>query len=305
MSIYDTISLANKRWPNLTFKRKNDNEAYSPECPFCGKGDDRYLIFSDTSRYWCRSCHENGKIIETLEERLSQVEIELIQQRAEISRVKREQEKQALQIKAIETMLNCTAHITYHESLPDEARDYWHSQGINDESIKRWKLGYTQHIPLWQSRAGYTIPIINNGKLRNIRYRATDDKKPKYLPHCKYLPLTLFNADRLIKPKDRTMVIIGEGEKKAIAAEQYGFPTTSVLGTNAFDDEWIRWFMQFKTVYVCWDLDALDKAAEFAKKFGRKNRVVELPNPGKLDDCFNQGLSARDFCELLRKAKMI
>lgn len=304
MSIESTIKLANKRWPGLSFKRKNNHEACSP-CPFCLQAKENgFLIFEDGG-YWCRKCNQKGLIIETLEDRLSQVELELIRQKAEIERVKREQEEHGLRLQAIETMLNCTAHITYHETMPDEARDYWHSQGINDASIERWLLGYTQHIPLWQSRSGYTIPIVNNGKLRNIRYRATDDESPRYLPHMKHLPITLFNADRLVKPQDRSMIILGEGEKKVIVSEQYGFPTVGILGTNAFDKRWVRWFMQFSRVYVCLDPDATGKASELASLFGAKGRVVELQQPGKIDDCFNAGMTTGDFCELLRKAQVV
>jgi DNA primase len=310
MSIQSTIELAVRRWPNLTFKKKNNNEAYSSFCPFCGQGTDRFLIFCDSIRYWCRYCDANGKLIEDeFEKRLSDVELQVIRQQAEISRLEQEAKDRELRLQAIETMLSCTSHVTYHETMPDEARDYWHEQGINDDSIERWKLGYTQHIPLWQSRAGYTIPVINNGKLRDIRYRMiyreTDDKKrvPKYLPHCKNLPPTLFNADCLINPQGKH-IYIGEGEKKVIVAEQHRFPFVGILGKNKFDKRWIKWFLQFDKVFVCLDSDALDKASQLALLFGLKGRIVELPEPGKLDDLFNQGFTRNDFCQLLRKARM-
>lgn len=48
----------------LNPKRKGPNEFASP-CPACG-GNDRFIIKTDTGRYWCRQCEIKGDAIEYL-----------------------------------------------------------------------------------------------------------------------------------------------------------------------------------------------------------------------------------------------
>lgn len=45
-------------------KRVTTNEYYSP-CPICG-GKDRFRIWLDTNRYWCRQCQIKGDVIQYL-----------------------------------------------------------------------------------------------------------------------------------------------------------------------------------------------------------------------------------------------
>ena len=45
-------------------KKKNTNE-YSSPCPKCG-GDDRFIIFLDSQRFWCRQCNWKGDKIDLL-----------------------------------------------------------------------------------------------------------------------------------------------------------------------------------------------------------------------------------------------
>lgn len=46
----------------LSPKRKTPQE-YASACPHCG-GDDRFLIFIETGKYWCRQCGKNGDTIQ-------------------------------------------------------------------------------------------------------------------------------------------------------------------------------------------------------------------------------------------------
>jgi phage/plasmid primase-like uncharacterized protein len=48
----------------LTPKRKTGNEYASP-CPACG-GRDRFVIHTDTGRYWCRGCNKGGDALQYL-----------------------------------------------------------------------------------------------------------------------------------------------------------------------------------------------------------------------------------------------
>lgn len=48
-------------------KYSSQKEAHAP-CPFCG-GEDRFIVFSDTNRAWCRQCNWKGDLIQLLRDR--------------------------------------------------------------------------------------------------------------------------------------------------------------------------------------------------------------------------------------------
>lgn len=45
-------------------QKGDTNEFFSPYCPFCGTGNDRFNYFADKQRYWCRSCGKSGDRID-------------------------------------------------------------------------------------------------------------------------------------------------------------------------------------------------------------------------------------------------
>lgn len=51
-------------WPELTPKRSRSGE-YAGPCPFCG-GEDRFLVWLESDRYWCRRCQKKGDSIQFL-----------------------------------------------------------------------------------------------------------------------------------------------------------------------------------------------------------------------------------------------
>lgn len=306
-SLSEAISLAEKHW-NLTFKIKTEDEACSP-CPWCG-GEDRFLVFH-TGYYLCREgpghCGKQGWILDEVEgdihQRLTAVEIKQMQQEAKIAEMEREQQKIKERVAALEKMASCRDHITFFNN-PEYAIDYWEAEGLNLESINRWMLGYCKACPMdYLRRPSYTVPVINRGTLRNIRHRIIGaEGHDKYRPHMKGLGNTLFYADALFKP-DTSMIILWEGEKKAMVNAQHGFDGPAVMGMQGFQEEWARWFWRFDVVYVCYDPDALEKAAEVAGLMKGKGRVVELPM--KADDIWGVGMTEREMCDFLRKARRV
>lgn len=299
-SLNEAIFEAERRW-SLQFKTKNNEEACSP-CPWCG-GHDRFLIFH-TGYYMCRPgdghCGKTGWIIEGEHEPFSPMELRVLALEREQAVARKKLEDHERRIEALEQMEHNKDHLRYYDNVD---RDYWHEEGINDESIKRWMLGYCEHCPTdYKKRPSYTIPVINLGKLRNIRHRIAVECDPndRYRPHMKGLGNTLFYADALFKP-DKSMVILWEGEKKSIVCAQNGFDGPGVMGIQGFQKEWVKWFLPFGKVYVCYDPDATEKAAKDAALFGSKGRVVELPI--KADDFWGIGGTRREFSEFIRKAR--
>src|SRR5450759_324100 len=42
---------------------------YAGPCPFCGSGDDRFRVWPEEGRYWCRVCERHGDGIQYLRDR--------------------------------------------------------------------------------------------------------------------------------------------------------------------------------------------------------------------------------------------
>jgi len=280
-SLEDTIYLANRQWPGLEFKRKTANEASGP-CPFCHDGKDRFLLFADHG-YWCRQCGTQGWLTNLdPTHRLTREELNDLRLR----RVELKQEEHDRRLSALEKIHNCKDHIAYHQQMDADDRAYWHSEGINDASIVRYILGICYRCPTDHlGRPSYTIPVINGGKLVNIRHRLIGaENGDKYRPHMAGLGNTLFNADLVYQPAPR--IIITEGEKKAIVLTQNGFPSVGIMGKMAFPPVWAKRFESFPRMYIIMDPDALGRAYETAALFAGRGYVVDLGV--KADDLFSK-----------------
>jgi len=288
---------AGNRW-GLEFKRKNRNEASASACPFCNLVDhDGFLIFSDGG-YWCRQCGKRGWLDEGSAEPLTREK--LLELR--IQALERKQREHERRLSALEQMAKCTDHLRYHESLTDQALAYWLDEGMTEESIERYLLGYCQNCPTYPESASYTIPVINGGKLENIRHRL---KKPdgggKYRPHMAGLGNSLFNADLL---EGAQRIVVTEGEKKSIILTQHGFPAVGICGKRAFKREWLERFAPLEVVYVALDPDATESAKRLAGMFEGRGRVVDLPC--KPDDMIvKYGASSDDMESFLRLSRPI
>lgn len=216
--------------------------------------------------------------------------------------LERKQAEHERRLSAIERIHACTDHIRYHDAMPDEAVFYWNTQGFMTKTIERFKLGYCHRCPTdTDHRPSYTIPVVSNGKLWNIRHRILGaGNGDKYRPHIAGLPTVLFNADDL-RTNSQSILIV-EGEKKSMIASQEGFCNVGIMGACTFDMAWLQRFNRFKAVYVALDPDATEKAEDIAALFGIRGRVVYMPD--KLDDLIvNHGATADDirrFIELSR-----
>lgn len=303
---YD-LMLAERNWPGLVFKRKTAIEAAGP-CPKC-QGDDRFLL--SNGMFWCRQCHYGGvlKHPDTVLSESERVELRL---RA----LEREQAEQSRWIDAHERMHQEVALAKHYHANLDEvpgARDWWERRGIWPATQDIYELGWCARCPTDKlGRMAYTIPIYQNDKLENIRYRlelAPGDMGGKYRPHLAGLGLQLFNSDWLTSsstdrgegtqlPTDE--IILGEGECKAIVASQWGFPTVAIMGKTGWRTEWLSQFDRISRIHVCLDPDAKkDEADAIAQQFGSRGWVLWLPV--KLDDFFSiHGGTPADLKSFLR-----
>ena len=238
-----------------------------------------------------------------LERKLREVEREQQRAKLERQRIERKQREHDERLRKIEQIHACTDHLLYHRQVSQgDALDYWVSEGMTTDTIARYKLGFCQHCPTdREGRPSYTIPVVSNGQLWNIRHRligATNGDK--YRPHMAGLPNVLFNADYLRGGSDDILIV--EGEKKSIVTAQTGFPNVGIMGKSGFDRAWVSRFDRFKHVYVALDPDAISQAIEVASLFGWRGRVVSLP--GKVDDLIaKHGATAADIWHFLKLAR--
>jgi len=297
-SIEQRIIEAGIRWPHLEFKRKTHQEASAP-CPFCFLANrDGFLIFANGG-YWCRKCNTAGWINENDPHPPTQQELLEVR----IRELERQTKEHETRLAALEEMARCTDHIAYHDALTDQYREYWFGEGIFDGAIEKFLLGFCSQCPTYPLSPSYTIPIINEGKLENIRHRlVAPDGAGKYRPHRAGLGASLFNADSLeTKPSS---VIVCEGEKKTIVLDQAGFDAVGICGQRTFKRQWLAQFTGISTVYVTLDPDAMESAHKLAMMFGSRGRVVQTPM--KIDDAITRyGASSEDVEAWLRAARPV
>jgi len=288
----------------IALKKVGRNEWAGP-CPWCG-GNDRFHVW-ERGNYWCRPgsghCGAEGWV-----DKLAGKESPTPEQRLEwrIAKLERQQAEQELRIHHLEEMHRCKDHLIYHDNLTDEAREYWWREGITDESIERYLLGWCPSCPMCRESASYTIPIFDRQhQLVNIRHRLEKPNGGKYRPHRANLGIQLFNAGLLDERRDR--IIIAEGEKKGIILTQSGFPAVAITGKRAFLREWLDLFKGIEIV-VALDPDAQKSAHKLgqllAEHGAREVRIAQFTE--KPDDMIvKRGASSNDIEQYLRWARPV
>jgi DNA primase len=190
---------------------------YTGACPFCG-GEDRFRIWPEAKgggQYWCRKCGKRGDAIQFLRDRdgLSYRDACMklgvapaMNHSAKVSRMKKKATlKEKREPSGDKWRHQAGLYIeTFQEWLWKEeqkdARDFLHSKGISDESIKSAGLGWNivdrylsreeWGIPaemkpdgkpkkLWIPK-GLVIPCYENQRIIRLRVRCAD-KRSKYV----------------------------------------------------------------------------------------------------------------------------
>jgi len=287
--MFDAAVQAERRW-QISLKRHAPGE-YCGACPLpgCSSDDDGFIVF-ERGNYYCRACNTRGWVDENEPRQIDPTEMRLRKLEIEQHRARQERKEMERRLTAVEKMARCQenqVHIAYHRNLiqNDDAFMYWINQGMNADTIAEYKLGYCSHCPTASNRsASYTIPVINGGKLENIRHRLIVPDGGKYRPHVAGLTVQLFNQDQIQQANGR--IVVTEGEKKSIIAQQTGFANVGILGKRSFRPEWLESLEGIERVYVALDPDALESAQRLAAMFGGRGYVVNLPC--KLDDMIVQ-----------------
>lgn len=267
-------------------------------CIFCGNAKGNFEIQKDRGYYktWC--CGEQGSFYEL---RKSQDDLKVDIGSAKESSTPKSK-KDTVKNADFDAMTECAE--LYHGKIfmRAEALQYIKSRGFNEESLAKFKIGcMKQSGKLW-----LTIPHLTKGKAVNIKYRTVEgDKKWRQEEGSKKI---LFNEDALdVEGVDE--IILVEGELKAVALVQMGFPNVIALtgGVQSIKPEWIDRLDGLKKIYMCLDSDEPGQkgAEELSMRLGPERVYNIVLEDAKDPDewFFDRKHTADEFRQLMRKAK--
>lgn len=206
----------------------------------------------------------------------------------------------------------------WHSQLRPEDYEYLHSRNINDQTIKRLKIGYTGEGYRAKSSDHYAanricIPYIKNGYIASWNARATStEQKIKYLK-----PPADDNTDRCVvwgmHTLDRTSsklpLVICEGAFDALSFEQENFPILATMGGSYSASNKnqlpviISAAKQFPYVLLCFDNDEAGK--KFTLTLGKQLfshripfKVANIPPAFKdISEYYSHGYSLSDLAD--------
>ncbi|MFH0802632.1 MAG: toprim domain-containing protein [bacterium] len=172
----------------------------------------------------------------------------------------------------------------------EKARTWLHRRGLEEETLKRWGLGFCPGGTLEgfeKLPRAISIPWREGSSVRNIRFRlpstpATEAAgKPKYLSVKGGRP-GVFGVDLLQR---RENVVITEGEFDCMALHQAAGSLVDVLTCGSCSASLapaLPYLFTYKRVLLCFDKDGPGNVgAEKALKLTRRARRVRVPGGHK------------------------
>lgn len=138
---------------------------YHGACPSCNDGVDRFMIWPEVNRYWCRRCEINGDAIQFCRDYMQMTFSEACHKTNKTSRLHSEQyllkhsstAKKILVAKEPPKIWQqkASAFAGWAQKLlaqsPTAMREL-HQRGFHDQTIIQFKLGYTFNTGSWGSR---------------------------------------------------------------------------------------------------------------------------------------------------------
>lgn len=169
-----------------SYRRESANE-YAGACPWCG-GDDRFRLFTDSGRYWCRKCDRKGDAIQFLREHEGMTFKQAQQWLAghgivATPTVKTDRRQRAPQPQQWRDRANAGARRAFAllgEEVAAAARIYLLSRGLAPDTWEAYNLGFRPDVGIgWNTDAktfvttapAIVIPWYRGGQVVAIRYR--------------------------------------------------------------------------------------------------------------------------------------
>jgi hypothetical protein len=244
---------------DLKIRQRRENEILGI-CPVCGCKD---ANFNTAKLRWrCWHCPAKGVII------------------PEEGYEVKESEEKILDIPKVRELYTSVTN-KYHDSITQPVLDYLKGRGLTQQTVDDFRLGFCstafyddytnplaeeaglmyQNYPALTNRV--TIPYIVDGVVTDLRGRTLGtiyqykENTPTYVSlsgsHASRGATFLFNHDVIDKSD---VVIITEGEFKAIVGYQYGFPVVATPGIFGWHKEWSN-LLKGKEVILAADFDRI------------------------------------------------
>ncbi len=323
----------------LTKVASSHNGEWAGNCPWCS-GTDRFRVwpFSTRSHYWCRGCNKTGDAIQFLRDYCDMSFISACQELGiepgdtisheapmffdEDAPCAKWQEMANLVVKSAENYL-------WSNKAP-HALEYLMKRGLNEETIRRARLGYVPLMPdgTWYQRSfadwgltdemlsekqktkggvkippGILIPWYADQQIWKLAIKRFEAKDGE----MSYGQIVgskdaLYNADSLARGKPSLLV---EGEFDVLSAEQEARDLVATIGTGSTAKAriplWIaRMASTASFVLVSFDNDensAGDNAAAFWLETLPKS-MRWLPYAHDINDMLKEGKSIRQWVQL-------
>ena len=230
---------------------------YSGPCPFCG-GEDRFRIWPEAGRYWCRRCERKGDLLRYLNEvrgwsindprKKYRTVKQPTAKRQGLDLAPPEKSPQIADLEAWRAHVNALGHWACTNLINERGRkerEFLHSRGLNDQTISKYGLGV---IPFdyWRGRepwglspiikkngmptklwlpGGILVPTFDHGQPVQIKIRRWQGKP-------RYYALPGSNGAQLIAGQG-SMPVVVESELDALllAQEAGGSITAIALGS--------------------------------------------------------------------------
>ena len=189
-----------------------------------------------------------------------------------------------------------------HLQLSAEAEEYLANRGLMPGTIKYAKIGeFKKNGKRWLS-----IPILRSSqeasffKLRC--WPGEEENGPKYINYPGGNEADLYGGYELLEGKYEE-VLITEGEFDRLIAYQNGlpFPVSGTSGARTFKQDWLRYFVKVKKVYISLDNDSQGEEGtqRIIELFSQKRpdvTIIKITYPQgvkDMTDFFNKGYDTR------------
>ncbi|GBC62959.1 zinc-binding protein [Desulfonema ishimotonii] len=299
---------------------------YAGPCPFCG-GEDRFRVWPEQGRYWCRVCGAKGDAIQYLRDKHGKGYLEACQglgiepkkyqnTKHNHSVVRPKEVRETKHGKSQEWQKQAMSFLKWsQEQLQgnQKAREYLASRGIKDTSFFGWNPK-----DIWQDRSkwglppetnqktgkpkkvwlpsGIVIPSFAGEQLERIRIRRSDTDQNKYI----WVSGSI--GKPLILGQNRQAWVIVESELDGYLIHQHAGDIVSVmaLGSAQQKPDQISFAMLIKADMVLIALDTDEAGAKGSRNFwenmpnGKRWPVPVGKDPGEM---YQAGIPVRKWIE--------
>lgn len=178
--------------------------------------------------------------------------------------------------KAKDAVMKRNRHYYCELTKDEDALDYFYSRGLDDEDIKKWRLGFVPHNdPISKYKGRMVFPIMeehyqpDKAKTVALAYRKKDDREkgPKYINDPTsdiYHKSEILYGMNFALPhiKKRRRVLVVEGYMDTIWAHKVGLEEAVATCGTSFTDEQMDKLRRYTDQLILWyDGDAGGESA--------------------------------------------